>query len=74
MQTFQRHSDKVLVEYRFAFQPAAFAAEQQNSVLQDQDSLHTCVDRQLSWIYMERTCAIDVYDILYTGMQRLCSL
>lgn len=54
------------------YSPAACAADQQNTVLQDQDSLHSGVNWQLSWVHMEWTCATDVHDILYTGMQRVC--
>ena len=53
---------------------AACGADQQNTVLQDQDGLHSCVDRQFPWVHMEWTCATDVHDILYTGMQRICCL
>ena len=51
---------------------AACAADQQNTVLQDQDSLHSGAYWQLSWVHMEWTCATNVHDILYTGMQRVC--
>lgn len=51
---------------------AARAADQQDTVLQNQDSLHSGLDWQLSWVHMEWTCATDVHDILYTGMQHVC--
>ena len=52
--------------------PVLADADQQNQVLQDQNSIYFCFDWQLSRFHMVRACAADGHDILHTGKLRIC--